>query len=372
MNKVLYVFLYFLCLGLVSCGNEDVKDGFELEGTIKGADKGFIILSDASNNTIDSVHFEKGRFLVKGHLDMPQRTIVYIADDSGDCMFFTGVFLANGKVTFEGDTAGFMTHRFIGSSLNDEYLEYGKYIASLDEMKRMNVVQEQKRKAFEAKEVALEKELSEERVKLGREVMKKIVEYKPDGRKSHVAAAKVAELAYSMGLEDQMYAVSLFDGDFTESYYINSLKNNIEREKKVAIGVKAPDFRLKDLSGKEYTLADFKGKYVYMDFSASWCGWCKKELPFIREAYGKLKNENIVFITINMDDKRELWEGDVKKENIEWLCLSDLNGMQSELARSYNISGIPAVFVLDPDGKIIARNVRQQGMVEYLTGLFGK
>lgn len=355
---ILNLAVVFLALAAISCGGGAEKPHFTINGEIKGADKGVFILTDASGERMDSLSFEGGKFTCKGTIDKPQKVIAYIANENKECLFFVGIFLGNEEVVFQGDTAGFMTHK-ITSKLHNEYEDYTNYVKKLNESSKMT---ELRREGSDSAKAQIRE--------LKLLVMKKVLAYKENGERNQIAAAIVAEMASGMSLEDQIFAASLFPKDFTDSYYLNALRTNIEREQRLAIGALAPDFKLKDLNGKEYTRDSFKGKYLYMDFSASWCGWCKKEIPFIREAYNKLKDKDIVFVTINMDENRELWEGDVKAENIEWLCLSDLCGMKSELAKSYNIHGIPAVFVLDPQGKILVRNIRQAEMVEYLTKLF--
>ena len=129
-----------------------------------------------------------------------------------------------------------------------------------------------------------------------------------------------------------------------------------------------PDFQVFDTLGKTYTLADFKGKYLFVEFSASWCGWCKKEIPHIRKAYEQLKDRNIVFITMMMDTEREQWIRDMKREEIGWLCLTDLKGMKkSPLVDAYNLRGLPDSFVVDPEGYIIRRDLRGGEVLDYLS-----
>ena len=161
------------------------------------------------------------------------------------------------------------------------------------------------------------------------------------------------------------------DASLQDSYYLTILRKYITKERKVATGKLAINFTAKDLNGKEHSLSDFQGKYIFLEFSASWCSWCKKEIPFIRKAYETLKDKNIVFITLMMDDKRERWVSDVEKYNIEWLNLSDLKGIRnSEIAKDYNVSAIPASFVINPDGIIIDRDLRGERILSTLKEYF--
>ena len=120
-----------------------------------------------------------------------------------------------------------------------------------------------------------------------------------------------------------------------------------------------PNFVAQNEAGTEVSLKDFAGKYLFLEFSASWCGWCKKEIPFIRKAYHAMKDKNVAFVTLMMDDKKEAWLDEIKKFNIEWLTLSDLKGMKkSPITKAYNLNGVPASFLVSPEGKILARDLR--------------
>ena len=102
-----------------------------------------------------------------------------------------------------------------------------------------------------------------------------------------------------------------------------------------------------------------KPKMIFIDFYTDWCGWCKKEIPFIRKAYHALKDKNVAFVTMMMDDRKEAWLHEIKEYNIEWYCLSDLKGMKnSPLTKAYNLGGIPDSFVVDPEGRIVCRDLR--------------
>ena len=152
-----------------------------------------------------------------------------------------------------------------------------------------------------------------------------------------------------------------------DTYYLNKISKYVDQEKKLANGKQAKNFSAKDLNDKEHSLADLKGKYVFLEFSASWCSWCKKEIPFIRKAYEALKDKNIVFVTLMMDEKKERWVNDVEKFNITWLNLSDLKGIRnSQIAKDYNVSAIPASFVINPDGIIIDRDLRGERILSTL------
>lgn len=116
-------------------------------------------------------------------------------------------------------------------------------------------------------------------------------------------------------------------------------------------GKPSPDFEAADLAGETHTLADFKGKYVYIDLWATWCAPCRKELPFLKELAGKMEGKNIVFLGLSIDHDKAKWEEKVKTGELPGVQL--YLGRGSSFQRAYNIEGIPRFLLLDREGKIV-------------------
>jgi peroxiredoxin len=125
----------------------------------------------------------------------------------------------------------------------------------------------------------------------------------------------------------------------------------------VKIGGEAPAFTIPDVNGKMVSLSDFKGKYVFLDFWASWCAPCVAQVPFLKAANDKFKDKNLVMIGISLDSKKEGWVKGIAKHELDWLNLSTLKGWGEPAAAAYGVSAIPANVLIGPDGKIIARNI---------------
>jgi peroxiredoxin len=133
------------------------------------------------------------------------------------------------------------------------------------------------------------------------------------------------------------------------------------------VGKQAPAFSLPDLSGKEVSIQDFKGKYVLVDFWASWCGPCRQENPNVVEAYHKFKDKNFTILGVSLDADKEKWAEAVFADKLEWTHISDLKYWDSKAVEVFGISGIPYNILVDPDGKIIAENLRGPGLGEKLS-----
>ena len=132
------------------------------------------------------------------------------------------------------------------------------------------------------------------------------------------------------------------------------------------IGSMAPDFTMNDTEGKPFTLSQLKGKYVLVDFWASWCGPCRGENPNVVAAYNQFKNKNFTILGVSLDENKEKWLQAIKADKLKWKQVSDLKGWENATVSLYGYDGIPYNVLIDPQGKIIATSLRESALQEKL------
>lgn len=133
------------------------------------------------------------------------------------------------------------------------------------------------------------------------------------------------------------------------------------------VGDNAPDFTMNDVNDKPVSLSSFKGKFVLVDFWASWCGPCRGENPAVIAAYNKFKGKNFTILGVSLDDDKAAWIQAIKDDGLNWKQVSDLKGWQSAAALLYGFDAIPYNVLIDPQGKIIATALRGEALEKKLS-----
>ncbi|WP_295128994.1 TlpA disulfide reductase family protein [uncultured Chitinophaga sp.] len=170
---------------------------------------------------------------------------------------------------------------------------------------------------------------------------------------------------------------------FPQNAFVKSVLTSVEAELKPQqadqqqapdgpekmIGQTAPDFTLADPNGKMVSLSSFRGKYLLVDFWASWCGPCRQENPNVVKAYNAYKNKNFTILGVSLDKTKDQWMKAIAADGLNWSHVSDLKFWESAVVPLYNISGIPTNILVDPSGKIVAANLRGEALEAKLSEL---
>ncbi|WP_316794142.1 TlpA disulfide reductase family protein [Pedobacter frigoris] len=155
-----------------------------------------------------------------------------------------------------------------------------------------------------------------------------------------------------------------------ESVYGKKMLEMVQSSERTALNSIAPSFAIPDQTGKPVSLKSAQGTYTLIDFWASWCGPCREENPYLIKVYNSYQAKGFKIIGISMDTSKDAWLKAVKDDKLTWLQLSDLKGVKSETGKEYGITAVPMNFLIDKDGKIIARNLKRKELTDKLNEVF--
>lgn len=160
--------------------------------------------------------------------------------------------------------------------------------------------------------------------------------------------------------------------DFKDNPGVQRFIKQMEAAKPVSVGHKAPEFTAQGIDGKQVKLSDYKGKYVMLDFWASWCPPCRQENPNVVKQYAAFKSKGFNILGISLDTDKKDWQKAINDDNLTWTHVSDLQRFDGPTERLYRIEAIPTNFIIDPQGNIVAKNITGADLEEFLNRTFNK
>jgi thiol-disulfide isomerase/thioredoxin len=159
---------------------------------------------------------------------------------------------------------------------------------------------------------------------------------------------------------------------YPRSQYMPVINKTIKLKRMLGTGQQAPDFDFTTIEGKKMKLSDLKGKVVYIDFWASWCGPCMQEVPHAQKLEEHFEGRDVVFLNISLDEKAEAWKSAIEKKQIKGLHTRQDGGWKAPVAVQYGIQGIPAYFLIDKDGRFITETTPRPSEADTMTALIEK
>ncbi len=354
MKKLLSV-LVIISL-ILACNKKPANvDGYALNGQISAYDTGYVYLEkkvDGDLIKIDSVIASKGKFSFNGKIDFPE----YVFLSFGDKKHMKGFFLENSAITFNANLDSLDAALIVGSKAQDELKLYEDETLPFDN--KMKDLYDQYDGAESDNNAVLMKQIDSTIEALDKEQQAFIKNYIGTHNKSVVIPFVLnRDLAYALDVNELDSMVNIIDTALNASTYMVGLKKQVDILRSVEIGKNAPDFTLNDTTGKPVSLSSLKGKYLLIDFWASWCGPCRKENPNNVKLYADYKAKGLEILGVSFDEKREKWVEAIKKDGLKWTQVSDLKRWKSAAGKLYGVRSIPHTVLLDKQGVIIAKNL---------------
>lgn len=363
-------FLFLIPVIMMTCNTPAPKQPtFKLKGEIAKEESGKVFMLKREKGqfiTLDSTMIEDGSFSFSGIIDSPRFTFLQLEGRSE----YIGFFLEAGEIrivlnqhqitqpTVSGSQSHLIFQTFMDDMSNFDNLQSGLYNEYLEAQKENNT--------------ELMNELERQSDSVGQLKSDYILRYINDNTNSPVAAFIALRNLYMLSLEELEAISSKISPEISQSSYVIDLNERIIRLRSVQVGKPAPDFTMNDSVGNPVALSSLFGKYLLVDFWASWCGPCRKENPNIVAAYLKYKDKGFNVLGVSLDRNRDAWIKAIYDDNLNWHHVSDLAGWSNEAAALYAVNSIPSSVLLDPAGNIIARNLKEKGLHEKLEELLGQ
>lgn len=364
--------LLFSALLLASCGNKDNNGGFELKGNFSNGKGEMLYLEKLSAEqpvVIDSVALdENGDFEFQNYspkigfyrIRVTPQNFAMLVLDSADKVKVSGNITDLGnsyKVEGSEETTLFLRYNEMSKSRDLRLDSLNKAFQSIMETSKMDAARmDSVSRIFEAPYNAIVNSANEEMI----DKLKKNTDM-------------YASLMAIQALDPDRYVdiYKAVDQGLIKKYpnerNVKMFHNVVLSMLSTGIGQPAPEIELETPEGKELALSSLKGKIVLIDFWASWCGPCRKEMPNVVKAYAKFKNKGFEIFGVSLDQDKARWIEAIQKDGITWPQVSDLKQWQSSVVRQYNIQGIPYTVLLDREGNILAKNLRGEELEKKLT-----
>lgn len=350
---------------ITSCGN---KDNFTIEGKFKNAtpqSKVYLYgIVNSNSVAIDSTVLSKD-----GEFKFTKAT-------KGVDFFKVG---ANQNeyviIAKNGDQIS------LSADLNDQNMTYELSGADeADKLQEFNTFRNKKTAQMAGIQANFEKQVDEnpdkrdmiaeqlrpEMIKLTQELTDFILKFAKDNPKSLTSFYAMNSLNPSEYEKEFIDYSDNIKSNFNDNAAVTEFLVRMAKLKTVQVGQQAPAFSMKSIDGKTINLADFKGKYVLLDFWASWCMPCRQENPNVVQAYNTYKDKNFTVLGISLDKDPKAWAQAIQADGLKWTHASELMDFEGPTVRLYQIEAIPSSFILDPEGKIIAKNLRGEELNQFL------
>lgn len=317
-------------------------------------------------SSLDSAVVKNGVFTFKGHVNEPAVGMIF----TKNFKVKIDLYIDNGNITVAGDADTQFNYSVTGTGATKEFEQLNQQF--LDNRRRTIALFQ---KAYDLKKSGDSVTANQLQAQADSQYhweYKARHEYIAAHPKSYISAFELLGYTSTITLRN---AIKLYDGldaSIKKSNVGKEIVSRIELLSKVEEGKPAQEFTQTTPDGKAVTLSSYKGKYVLVEFWASWCGPCRAENPNLLSQYKLYNSKGFDILSVSLDNNKDYWLKAVEKDALPWTQVSDLKGWNNEVAVLYGIRAVPASFLIDPAGKIVATGLRGETLNKRLETLFNK
>lgn len=357
---------------------QDLKKNYRIEGHIKGLetpDGKMYMRGDINGKyTGDTVEVRNGQFVFEGCAEPTQVTVYSQRMNVPKYINPVTLFIDGGtiKLTAVYDTTEYTYMRDVeikGSALQDEYERFNKELMKGYDMEKLNT---DYRKAQETGDTALLNEVNRIGEQFQADRDRRLSAYVHEHPESFLSLHFISQQSRATGayLDSARVWFQALTPELQFSASGQQVSKNIAFASRGQLeGKPAGDFSMATPDGKMVKLSDYKGKYVLLDFWASWCGPCRAENPNVLAAYKRFHDKGFDVLAVSLDTDRDKWLKAIKEDALPWTHVSDLK-RPNAASEQFGVSGIPDNFLIDPDGIVIGRGLRDEALMEKLEEVF--
>lgn len=365
MRKSILFALFALCCTMVYAQADEMI----IKGKVKGIKNGCLYMlarsGEAKNDTLACSKVKKGRFEIKATLAESMVVQLLLDGYSGGFTLF-----AEPGEKYDALLSNDESYYIKGGRLNEAYTAH---IAVSDSLNRIISSLQERYDSLRTGRKFRSASLVNDTLRRNREYFHRITSEFLDGNDNIISAYTICSNIEmrNHGLRESKNMYASLGSGAKASQYGRIIQERIERLEKTEGGAKAPDFTLADINGNTVTMSAVKAKIKIIDFWASWCGPCRMNNPALRQLYKEFHGQGLEIIGVSLDNKESNWKMAVEKDGLEWINLSSLKGWKCDVAKEYNVTSIPALFVLDENNNIIATGLRGEQLKAFLAERLG-
>ena len=367
MKIIAKAFVVYFSIILLSGCNRVTNNTFSINGTINGINNEMVYLkkyTDTGYVTIDSAKSVGSKFQFNGYVKFPEMFRIIPAGNIG----YIPLFVENSKIELYADTNNFINVKISGSKSNELYNQLMAKIDSIGNLSKP--FYDSIEIAKQNNNVSIINVFENKLDQIDSMENNCIINFVNENSTSNVSVYLMYK--YLSGQLDEIVLTDLFgklDTTLRSSSYYKLFENQLQILRRTGIGQQAIDFSLPDTNGNEIKLSSLYGKYLLIDFWASWCPSCRQENPNVVRTFKEFAPKGFTVLGISLDYNKNSWLTAIEKDQLTWTHVSDLQGWNNKAAKLYGIRSIPSNLLINPKGIIVAKNIRGKELEKKLNEL---